>query len=1105
MARVRHLVTPPGKDPVEFFAPEDASDAQLQILANRALKKQYPGESFVTPVLDQATREAIASRSKRMLTQDEILARQGELTSRDASWRERDIEGLTGLLQGVGFSDMAREKAGRFVNDVYDWTPVGSAEAANEAFVDAGGGRYLDAAGNAVLAGLDLVPEVGQAAGTGASALAMFLGRNAKTANLDFLRKAEQMASQGADRRQIWDETGWFQGADGQWRFEISDEGLKVKDPMSGQQGANAAAKAKARELGYKSPNDIPWTKFDDVEAVRRAGTQGWNDVINGVPLGDVISHPELEAAYPERFASMTARPMSKLETKGGSVGNYNPSTGQIRWKTTGRKGEEKRSTVAHELMHGVVQDPEGFAGGSLVGRAGSVEAGPYYKSAVRTRDHILRLLDDPNVSEISKIQLRRNLREAEKKIGEAAQYEGYRRVAGEVEARNVQSRLNMTPEERRATPPWETQDIPDEDQFVVFRGEGAQGSQLPPKDVFAATSGRKTALGTEFEGAGSYEDALALATAGVHLRPDARGFLMGSPDIKANQSALDAWRSNTDQLMASANQEGLGWYQRGRDIIDEISDTPEMASLFARGGAVYSPQASPTSETNFWLRHHNRRVLTGEEPVATTADRARAANAGYGDVGNDGYISFTPEDVMLGKKTGPYGMAKDPTVPMGYLAANDLWHGRAMGYAPDPGQSAFDRAFQPTEHAFLTGENVLATQRAIDQGTLPPGSTPANMQEVVWVEARKQDWLAKERARFQAGKRKSEPTEQEALDYALEGIDTAVRRNTAAVSREFTPGGGLGELEQIGADPALNARFSADMAAAGGNPKNSVFSALQMYQRPTVEGVGYWNDPVLGLQQNPVFTDRPLVDLSPEMVGGKPGGVAMDPLTRDALMLSGRLHGIENVQHGVGANMFIPGNSSHKASQLNGLYVGPEGRQQAMDQALAEGLDVVDNGDGGIVITSFGDDAPGKVKAFSKKVGGKLGRFDANYAASGLSDDSGAALAQGTGEATRQLLDASAAIPGFDQRLAASTYPAEVAARNDVRRRYAEELATSLRPDVQRLRDLLASGGTQAVRDYVRANGLAGLPAWAGVMLGGAALTSMMLQDPAQQAQPAL
>jgi hypothetical protein len=44
-----------------------------------------------------------------------------------------------------------------------------------------------------------------------------------------------------------------------------------------------------------------------------------------------------------------------------------------------------------------------------------------------------------------------------------------YRRTSGEVEARNVQTRRDMTPDQRRATPPWETEDVPRAQQIVRF------------------------------------------------------------------------------------------------------------------------------------------------------------------------------------------------------------------------------------------------------------------------------------------------------------------------------------------------------------------------------------------------------------------------------------------------------------------------------------------------------------------------------------------------------------------------------------------------------------------------------------------------------------
>ena len=44
-----------------------------------------------------------------------------------------------------------------------------------------------------------------------------------------------------------------------------------------------------------------------------------------------------------------------------------------------------------------------------------------------------------------------------------------YQRLAGEAEARNVQTRQDFTPEQRRAQAPWTTLDVP-EDELIVRR-----------------------------------------------------------------------------------------------------------------------------------------------------------------------------------------------------------------------------------------------------------------------------------------------------------------------------------------------------------------------------------------------------------------------------------------------------------------------------------------------------------------------------------------------------------------------------------------------------------------------------------------------------------
>lgn len=168
----------------------------------------------------------------------------------------------------------------------------------------------------------------------GGPSLAMFAGPMAQTANKVALAAAQRMAASKAAPEQIWKETGWFQGADGKWRFEIPDTGLKVN------QGQGSG-------VGALSP----------------------------------VSHPELAQAYPQ-LANMKVdvRPITPTDT---AVGSYRPGLTRSSLKVNEGELYPPRETAVHELQH-AIQNIEGFARGgntSWGGRdayrrsAGEVEA----------------------------------------------------------------------------------------------------------------------------------------------------------------------------------------------------------------------------------------------------------------------------------------------------------------------------------------------------------------------------------------------------------------------------------------------------------------------------------------------------------------------------------------------------------------------------------------------------------------------------------------------------------------------------------------------------------------------------------------------------------
>jgi hypothetical protein len=159
-----------------------------------------------------------------------------------------------------------------------------------------------------------------------------------------------------------------------------------------------------------------------------------------------------------------------------------------------------QESTTLHELQH-AIQQREGFARGGnpsqFTGDFANVDAaelGQKFDDAAKLRrmsgsdydlDRGLKrfemligrkpsqdVIDMSGKMDADWLQKRANIYKA----GDEEQ--AYRRLAGEAEARNVQTRLDWTPEQRRATPPWETLDVP-EDELIYRKDLGGLGSQM--------------------------------------------------------------------------------------------------------------------------------------------------------------------------------------------------------------------------------------------------------------------------------------------------------------------------------------------------------------------------------------------------------------------------------------------------------------------------------------------------------------------------------------------------------------------------------------------------------------------------------------------------
>lgn len=141
----------------------------------------------------------------------------------------------------------------------------------------------------------------------------------------DALRKAKDMQIKGAAPEKIWNETGWFQGPDKKWRYEIDD--------------------SKA--------------DFSNIDAEFRKGVAAGNKEVSTL-LGNIMKHAELYKAYPE-LANLQ---VTIYEDANSSLyGSFNDK--EI---TLNLANPDPEGTLIHEIQH-YIQDKEGFGrGGNTTG-----------------------------------------------------------------------------------------------------------------------------------------------------------------------------------------------------------------------------------------------------------------------------------------------------------------------------------------------------------------------------------------------------------------------------------------------------------------------------------------------------------------------------------------------------------------------------------------------------------------------------------------------------------------------------------------------------------------------------------------------------------------
>ena len=333
---------------------------------------------------------------------------------------------------------------------------------------------------------------------TGPPGRATAAGIGARTADSAALRRAEALEKSGTDNETIRQETGWYRGMDGQWRFEIDDSGATFSRTGEAQYSADNADYARYTQLMNRMlTGDLTEAEHAELLGLDKKNGSTKKELARRIDEGnatlrDILQHNALFEAYPEiaetkvKFADMPS----------GTAGSYNRETNTITLDTKLKyDANDALDALMHEVQHRV-QAAEGFASGTNPGYWNRGEN--YDRAAEKYRDNRARLLNGLSSDDLA---LYNEYRSAEREMGAMldgsmlydesrmdalekrsdelykelygkewfgkmnrydrilgdageAVKEFYRNTAGEIEARDTTSRRRMTAEERKNTPP---------------------------------------------------------------------------------------------------------------------------------------------------------------------------------------------------------------------------------------------------------------------------------------------------------------------------------------------------------------------------------------------------------------------------------------------------------------------------------------------------------------------------------------------------------------------------------------------------------------------------------------------------------------------------
>ena len=312
-----------------------------------------------------------------------------------------------------------------------------------------------------------------------------FGGVNSKTADLDQQKVAETMEAAGKNRDEIYDATGWWRGAGEEWKYEIDDSFAKLRI-----QGWDTP---EGRDKLANFHHDMDYDKLAP-DAQKKIAALAEDSARRNFPImgtaEELFQHDELYDAYPElRNGDMSIMIDPSLNN---TIGGFDPWNNSV--SVEAYDAETARSIALHELGgHGVQKKANHPAGTSVEGIIDSRQQGEdelgrigfHLQHAKRNQPHADDTTDYANWKRENLEKLQSEYDRTEKYYYLTDDYDRdvftmYDETAGEVDARNIETRRDWTNRERRATRPWESQDTPTNQQIVRYDNRVLDEDGLP-------------------------------------------------------------------------------------------------------------------------------------------------------------------------------------------------------------------------------------------------------------------------------------------------------------------------------------------------------------------------------------------------------------------------------------------------------------------------------------------------------------------------------------------------------------------------------------------------------------------------------------------------